>query len=166
MDCVQHSLRDFMYRNAIFMCERLCAEFPSEVLFSRCNFQHTFYNLLRDFINRNTVSVLFVCLVVENSIEKEAGMFTTLSHQLSFQILYVYLFSYFFSAIKQNRTLALSIVINTSFYINDKTAYSLSLIRNFRVLLLILMAWLVVLQFVIICSTLLSKAPFFQLFGL
>ncbi|KAM1478990.1 hypothetical protein ACFX2I_026344 [Malus domestica] len=29
-DCVQHSLRDFMHRNAIFVCERLCAEFPSE----------------------------------------------------------------------------------------------------------------------------------------
>ncbi|KAI3422861.1 KOW domain-containing protein [Psidium guajava] len=31
VDCVQNSLRHFMYRNAIFMCERLCAEFPSEV---------------------------------------------------------------------------------------------------------------------------------------
>ncbi|GAB2265204.1 Cell division cycle protein 27 B [Dionaea muscipula] len=31
IDCVQSSLRNFMYRNAIFMCERLCAEFPSEV---------------------------------------------------------------------------------------------------------------------------------------
>lgn len=31
-DCVQNSLRYFMYRNAIFLCERLCAEFPSEVL--------------------------------------------------------------------------------------------------------------------------------------
>ncbi|KAF5952352.1 hypothetical protein HYC85_010296 [Camellia sinensis] len=30
MDCVQNSLRHLMYRNAIFMCERLCAEFPSE----------------------------------------------------------------------------------------------------------------------------------------
>ncbi|XP_022987614.1 cell division cycle protein 27 homolog B-like isoform X1 [Cucurbita maxima] len=29
-DCVHHSLRQFMYRNAIFMCERLCSEFPSE----------------------------------------------------------------------------------------------------------------------------------------
>ncbi|XP_023531375.1 cell division cycle protein 27 homolog B-like isoform X1 [Cucurbita pepo subsp. pepo] len=29
-DCVHHSLRHFMHRNAIFMCERLCAEFPSE----------------------------------------------------------------------------------------------------------------------------------------
>jgi len=31
VDCVNHSLRHFMHRNAIFMCERLCAEFPSEV---------------------------------------------------------------------------------------------------------------------------------------
>ncbi|CAN1177460.1 Cell division cycle protein 27 homolog B [Linum perenne] len=30
VDCVNNSLRNFMYRNAIFMCERLCAEFPSE----------------------------------------------------------------------------------------------------------------------------------------
>jgi hypothetical protein len=30
-DCVQNSLRHFMYRNAIFICERLCAEFASEV---------------------------------------------------------------------------------------------------------------------------------------
>ncbi|CAH2051184.1 unnamed protein product [Thlaspi arvense] len=31
VDCVQNSLRHFVYKNAIFMCERLCAEFPSEV---------------------------------------------------------------------------------------------------------------------------------------
>ncbi|GAB4858266.1 Cell division cycle protein 27 B, variant 2 [Ancistrocladus abbreviatus] len=31
IDSIQNSLRNFMYRNAIFMCERLCAEFPSEV---------------------------------------------------------------------------------------------------------------------------------------
>ncbi|XP_040941589.1 cell division cycle protein 27 homolog B isoform X1 [Gossypium hirsutum] len=30
-DCVQNSLRHFMFKNAIFFCERLCAEFPSEV---------------------------------------------------------------------------------------------------------------------------------------
>ncbi|XP_030473195.2 cell division cycle protein 27 homolog B-like isoform X1 [Syzygium oleosum] len=30
-ECVQSSLRHFMHRNAIFMCERLCAQFPSEV---------------------------------------------------------------------------------------------------------------------------------------
>ncbi|GFY92020.1 CDC27 family protein [Actinidia rufa] len=30
IDCVQSSLRQLMYHNAIFMCERLCAEFPSE----------------------------------------------------------------------------------------------------------------------------------------
>lgn len=31
VDSVQNSLRHFMYSNAIFICERLCAEFPSEV---------------------------------------------------------------------------------------------------------------------------------------
>ncbi|KAJ4953531.1 hypothetical protein NE237_030363 [Protea cynaroides] len=30
-DCVHNSLRHFMHRNAIFLCERLCAEFPSEL---------------------------------------------------------------------------------------------------------------------------------------
>ncbi|KAF7822341.1 cell division cycle protein 27-like protein B-like isoform X1 [Senna tora] len=29
-DCVHKSLRHFMYSNAIFLCERLCAEFPTE----------------------------------------------------------------------------------------------------------------------------------------
>ncbi|XP_068652292.1 cell division cycle protein 27 homolog B-like [Aristolochia californica] len=31
ISCVQSSLRLFMNRNAIFLCERLCAEFPSEL---------------------------------------------------------------------------------------------------------------------------------------
>ncbi|XP_054818755.1 cell division cycle protein 27 homolog B [Prosopis cineraria] len=30
IDCVQKSLRHFMHNNAIFLCERLCAEFPTE----------------------------------------------------------------------------------------------------------------------------------------
>ncbi|KAJ8750661.1 hypothetical protein K2173_015842 [Erythroxylum novogranatense] len=30
VECVNNNLGHFMYRNAIFMCERLCAEFPSE----------------------------------------------------------------------------------------------------------------------------------------
>ena len=35
-ECVQYSLRLFMNRNAIFVCERLCTEFPSEVIFLLC----------------------------------------------------------------------------------------------------------------------------------
>ena len=31
VDRVHSSLRLFMHRNAIFLCERLCAQFPSEV---------------------------------------------------------------------------------------------------------------------------------------
>lgn len=31
---IQNSLRYFMFKNAIFLCERLCAEFPSEVTHS------------------------------------------------------------------------------------------------------------------------------------
>ncbi|KDO66521.1 hypothetical protein CISIN_1g004340mg [Citrus sinensis] len=53
-DCVQNSLRYFMYRNAIFLCERLCAEFPSEVnlqLLATCYLQnnqaYAAYNILK-----------------------------------------------------------------------------------------------------------------------
>ncbi|XP_022865632.1 cell division cycle protein 27 homolog B-like [Olea europaea var. sylvestris] len=52
--CVQNSLRHFMYRNAIFMCERLCAEFPSETnlqLLASCYLQnnqsHCAYYILK-----------------------------------------------------------------------------------------------------------------------
>ncbi|KAK9130986.1 hypothetical protein Sjap_011473 [Stephania japonica] len=43
IDCVQTSLRHFMHRNAIFLCERLCAEFPSELnlqLLASCYLQN------------------------------------------------------------------------------------------------------------------------------
>ncbi|CAI0425560.1 unnamed protein product [Linum tenue] len=43
VDCVNNSLRHFMFGNAIFMCERLCAEFPSETnleLLARCYLQN------------------------------------------------------------------------------------------------------------------------------
>ncbi|KAJ0091066.1 hypothetical protein Patl1_13321 [Pistacia atlantica] len=53
-DCVQNSLRHFMYRNAIFLCERLCAEFPSEMnlqLLAACYLQnnqaYAAYNILK-----------------------------------------------------------------------------------------------------------------------
>lgn len=49
VDCVNNSLRHFVYKNAIFMCERLCAEFPSEV--SPSSFT------LSDFISISTNSV-------------------------------------------------------------------------------------------------------------
>ncbi|XP_010526443.1 PREDICTED: cell division cycle protein 27 homolog B isoform X2 [Tarenaya hassleriana] len=54
VDCVQNSLRLFMYKNAIFMCERLLAEFPSEVnmqLLAACYLQsgqaYCAYHLLK-----------------------------------------------------------------------------------------------------------------------
>jgi hypothetical protein len=31
VDRVHNSLRLFMHRNAVFLCERLCAQFPTEV---------------------------------------------------------------------------------------------------------------------------------------
>ncbi|KAG6472955.1 hypothetical protein ZIOFF_070435 [Zingiber officinale] len=40
VDSVQNSLRLFMHRNAIFFCERLCAEFPTEVRFGLSHFSH------------------------------------------------------------------------------------------------------------------------------
>ncbi|XP_022880290.1 cell division cycle protein 27 homolog B-like isoform X1 [Olea europaea var. sylvestris] len=52
--CVQNGLRHFLYRNAIFMCERLCAEFPSETnlqLLASCYLQnnqsHSAYYILK-----------------------------------------------------------------------------------------------------------------------
>ncbi|KAK6941605.1 hypothetical protein RJ641_026982 [Dillenia turbinata] len=54
VDCVQSSLRHFMNRNAIFLCERLCAEFPSEInlqLLARCylhnNQAYSAYHILK-----------------------------------------------------------------------------------------------------------------------
>ncbi|XP_021775798.1 cell division cycle protein 27 homolog B-like isoform X1 [Chenopodium quinoa] len=54
VDSVQNSLRHFMYSNAIFICERLCAEFPTEVnwqLLANCylrnNQAYAAYNILK-----------------------------------------------------------------------------------------------------------------------
>ncbi|KAK8545220.1 hypothetical protein V6N12_026058 [Hibiscus sabdariffa] len=56
-DCVQNSLRHFMLKNAIFLCERLCAEFPSEVnlqLLAACYLQnnqaYSAYHILKVFL--------------------------------------------------------------------------------------------------------------------
>lgn len=53
-DCVQNSLRHLLYRNAIFMCERLCSEFPSETnlqLLAACYLQsnqaYSAYHILK-----------------------------------------------------------------------------------------------------------------------
>ncbi|XP_073310337.1 cell division cycle protein 27 homolog B-like [Primulina huaijiensis] len=53
-ECVRDNLRNFMHRNAIFMCERLCAEFPSETnlqLLATCYLQnnqaHCSYQILK-----------------------------------------------------------------------------------------------------------------------
>ncbi|KAL0319069.1 UNVERIFIED_CONTAM: Cell division cycle protein 27B [Sesamum angustifolium] len=53
-DCIRNSLQHLMYRNAIFMCERLCAEFPSEKnmqLLASCYLQnnqaHCAYHILK-----------------------------------------------------------------------------------------------------------------------
>ncbi|XP_042033719.1 cell division cycle protein 27 homolog B-like [Salvia splendens] len=53
-DSVRNSLQQLMYRNAIFMCERLCAEFPSEKnlhLLASCYLQnnqaHCAYHILK-----------------------------------------------------------------------------------------------------------------------
>ncbi|XP_073139770.1 cell division cycle protein 27 homolog B isoform X1 [Henckelia pumila] len=53
-ECVRDNLRHFVHRNAIFMCERLCAEFPSETnlqLLATCYLQnnqaHCAYQILK-----------------------------------------------------------------------------------------------------------------------
>ncbi|KAL2618257.1 hypothetical protein AAZV13_08G235000 [Glycine max] len=43
VDCVQKSLRHFMHSNAVFLCQRLCAEFPTETnlqLLAKCYLQN------------------------------------------------------------------------------------------------------------------------------
>ncbi|KAI3800749.1 hypothetical protein L1987_28843 [Smallanthus sonchifolius] len=54
IDCVQNSLRHLLYRNAIFMCERLCSEYPSETnlqLLAACYLQsnqaYSAYHILK-----------------------------------------------------------------------------------------------------------------------
>ncbi|KAL0915486.1 hypothetical protein M5K25_015907 [Dendrobium thyrsiflorum] len=54
-DRVQSSLSQFMHRNAIFLCERLCAEFPTELnlqLMATCylrnNQPYCAYHVLKD----------------------------------------------------------------------------------------------------------------------
>ncbi|KAA8536972.1 hypothetical protein F0562_029450 [Nyssa sinensis] len=54
VDCVQNSRRHLLYRNAIFICERLCAEFPSETnlqLLAGCYLQnnqaYSVYHILK-----------------------------------------------------------------------------------------------------------------------
>ncbi|XP_071715355.1 cell division cycle protein 27 homolog B-like [Rutidosis leptorrhynchoides] len=54
IDCVQNSLKHLLYRNAIFMCERLCSEFPSEAnlqLLATCYLQsnqaYSAYHILK-----------------------------------------------------------------------------------------------------------------------
>ncbi|XP_076885371.1 cell division cycle protein 27 homolog B-like isoform X1 [Bidens hawaiensis] len=54
IECVQNSLRHLLYRNAIFMCERLCSEFPSETnlqLLAACYLQsnqaYSAYHILK-----------------------------------------------------------------------------------------------------------------------
>ncbi|XP_071722429.1 cell division cycle protein 27 homolog B [Rutidosis leptorrhynchoides] len=54
VDCVQNSLRHFMYKNAIFLCERLCAESPTEMnlqLLASCYLQsnqaYSAYHILK-----------------------------------------------------------------------------------------------------------------------
>ncbi|KAJ9558058.1 hypothetical protein OSB04_012672 [Centaurea solstitialis] len=54
IDCVQNSLQHLLYHNAIFMCERLCSEFPAETnlqLLAACYLQsnqaYSAYHILK-----------------------------------------------------------------------------------------------------------------------
>lgn len=59
VDCVRNSLSHFVYKNAIFMCERLCAEFPSEVTSSFHSLLYGFCKSKLLLISKYTDSVLF-----------------------------------------------------------------------------------------------------------
>ncbi|VFQ68914.1 unnamed protein product [Cuscuta campestris] len=84
VDCVQNSLRHFMHRNAIFMCERLCAEFPSETnmqLLATCYLQnnqaYAAYHILKG-THMAQSRYLFALSCFQMDLLNEAEM--TLSH--------------------------------------------------------------------------------------
>ncbi|KAK6945051.1 hypothetical protein RJ641_026153 [Dillenia turbinata] len=82
VDCVQSSLRHFMNRNAIFLCERLCAEFPSEVnlqLLAGCylhnNQAYSAYHILKGTqIPQSRYLFAISCFQMDLLIEAEAAL--------------------------------------------------------------------------------------------
>ncbi|XP_047311527.1 cell division cycle protein 27 homolog B [Impatiens glandulifera] len=82
VDCVQNSLRHFTYKNAIFMCERLCAEFPSETnlqLLAACYLQNNqaysaYYILKGTLMAQSRYLFALSCFQMDLLVEAEAAL--------------------------------------------------------------------------------------------
>ena len=85
-ECVRASLRGYLYRNATFLCERLCAEFPSEsnvhllaTCYFRSNQAHRAYHVLKGAKSRQCRYLFaLACLEMENLEEAEAALLGSL----------------------------------------------------------------------------------------
>nr|XP_043621457.1 cell division cycle protein 27 homolog B [Erigeron canadensis] len=91
-DCVQNSLRHLLYRNAIFMCERLCSEFPSETnlqLLAACYLQsnqaYSAYHILKG-TQLPQSRYLFAISCFQMDLLKEAEMALSPSNEPSAEV--------------------------------------------------------------------------------
>lgn len=85
-ECVRASLRAYLYKNATFLCERLCAEFPSESnvhLLATCYFRsnqgHRAYHVLKGTKSRQCRYLFaLACMQMECLDEAEAALLSSL----------------------------------------------------------------------------------------
>lgn len=85
-ECVQGSLRGYLYKNATFLCERLCAEFPSEsnvhllaTCYFRSNQAHRAYHVLKGTKSRQCRYLFaLACMQMESLEEAEAALLSSL----------------------------------------------------------------------------------------
>lgn len=85
-ECVQASLRAFLYANATFLCERLNAEFPSEsnvhllaTCYFRSNKAHLAYHVLKGTTTRQCRYLFaLVCMQMQSLEEAEATLLNSL----------------------------------------------------------------------------------------
>jgi anaphase-promoting complex subunit 3 len=81
-ECVRSSLRGYLYKNATFLCERLCAEFPSEsnvhllaTCYFRSNQAHRAYHVLKGTKSRQCRYLFaLACMQMECLEEAEAAL--------------------------------------------------------------------------------------------
>ncbi|KAG0622296.1 hypothetical protein M758_3G087700 [Ceratodon purpureus] len=85
-ECVRASLRGYLYKNATFLCERLCAEFPSEgnvhllaTCYFRSNQAHRAYYVLKGTKSRQCRYLFaLACMQMERLEEAEAALLGSL----------------------------------------------------------------------------------------
>lgn len=85
-ECVRSSLRAYLYKNATFLCERLCAEFPSDsnvhllaTCYFRSNQAHRAYLVLKGTKSRQCRYLFaLACMQMESLEEAEAALLGSL----------------------------------------------------------------------------------------